>query len=772
MSYTASAIVILILSCLPTTAREVVNFDHDWRFYKGGIKNGHNPDLNDNAWRPLTLPHDWSIEGRFHAKSPAGWRGGYAELGAGWYRKRFTPDATRKTRKMYLAFDGIYKNSDVWINGTHLGNRWYGYVPFRYDLTPHILWGEENVIAVRVRNEKQTCRWYSGSGIYRHVQLISTDRLAISYRGIYITTPKVSTSTATVRVQVDIENQYDTPKTCTVRTEIVDTTGKVIERSDNEATVPPNGEHRSTSTFTINSPDLWSASHPTLYKARTRILNKEKTVDQITTPFGIRNIQWNAKQGLLVNGQQEKLKGVNLHHDLGSIGAAYSARAMERRLAILKDMGCNAIRTSHNPPAAHMLDLCDRMGFYVIDEAFDKWLIDKRHATFQKDWPIDLLAMILRDRNHPSVILWSVGNENWAPEFAQRKAIYQKLTELARKHDNTRPFTYALSPGDFIEDARLMDIVSLNYQGDRFEYYRKNQPEMVILGSEVGSLVSSQRYGRNPWLHHRDHPFVAGAFLFTGIDYLGEARVKWPARSSYCGPIDTTGFRLPYSYLFQAMWSDQPMTHIAISADEPHPTMERPSGRGFVSHWTLTGLDAKPVNVHLFTNCEEVELLVNTKSLGRKKLVDFPDHIMTWNAVTYQPGEITAIGYRNNKQVSSHALKTAGAAARIQLTPDQTRIRADGQDLSHVAVTIVDANGNRIPHATDLVRFQVEGPGSLRAVDNGNPKCNDPFTGSSRSAYYGRCLAIIQSARTPGKITLTATTKGLPPATTVIHTGK
>jgi beta-galactosidase len=762
---------VVILACVglaacgrPAEGRDRRNFDRGWKFHKGDVRDGQTRDFDDSGWRNLDLPHDWSIESRFQPRGAGGWRGGFAELGTGWYRKRFEAPADTGTRKACIEFDGVYKDSDVWLNGKHLGKRWYGYAAFRYDMTPHINWGGDNVVAVRAYNPKQTCRWYSGCGIYRHVWLTYTDKLAVGHWGTFVTTPEVSAASATVRIETTVTNGYDAARPVMLKTEILDPRQRTIASIATEANVDAEGKETFEQKMAIREPSLWSAKRPSLYTARTVLESGGRPVDRCSTPFGIREIEWSAESGFVVNGETVPINGVNLHHDLGSLGAAFNDRAMERRLEVLKGMGCNAIRTSHNPPAAEMLDMCDRMGFYVMDEAFDKWLIDRRHATFEQDWRKDLLAMILRDRNHPSVVIWSVGNENWAPRFPQRKRIYTQLRDLARKHDDTRKFTYALSPGNFVEDARIMDVVSLNYQEHKLDMYREGRPDMVIVASESTSGLKSGHLGLSPWLELTKHPFAAGSFIFAGIDYLGEARGKWPWRGVIGTPIDTCGFRKPASYLHESFWSDRPMVHVAVTGDALPAAVKRPGARDMVSHWTLPGAEGRKVRIITFSNCDEVELVANGKSLGRKRLADFEDRMICWEDVPYAAGSVRATGLKAGEAVASHEIRTAGPAKRIELAPDRSVISADGQDLSHVVVRIVDAKGELVPGASHEVLFDVSGAGRLRAVDNGDLASLETYAGTSRSAYFGRCMAIVQADTRPGTITLRASAAGLEPA--------
>jgi beta-galactosidase len=747
--------------------REVRSWDASWKFLKGDVQNAENPAFNDADWRTVDLPHDWSIEGPFMEKGGGGTSGGFLPLGIGWYRKQFDLPATGKGKKVFVQFDGIYKDSDVWLNGQHLGKRYNGYVSFEYDLTPHINWGGSNVLAVRVDNEKAGCRWYSGSGIYRHVWLTLTDPLHVGHWGATVTTPNVSAQEATVRVKTLVRNEYTEVRPCTLTTKILDPAGKVVATAEVSQAIPSGGTNEFSQDLTIPRPARWSVESPSLYTAVTAVTTGERIVDTYSTPFGIRDVIWDPDRGLLINGQSVKLKGVCIHHDLGALGAAFNEKAMERRLKVLKGIGCNAIRTAHNPPAPQLLDLCDRMGFLVIDEAFDKW--GPGNSVWAKNWQMDLGSMLRRDRNHPSVILWSVGNEVGEQQSEEGSKKLKMLTEFVHKEEPSRKVTCAASPSFSPAFVNATDIASLNYQEQWFEKYRKDNPKIIMLGSECYIYYRGKDdnkkafYPFNPWLDTVKNDYAVGTFYWTGIDYLGEARAGWPFHGWNCSLIDTCGFPRPISNLQRSFWTDEPMVHIAVLHDRldvQRPVKSHWDWPKMVSHWTLPSLEGQEVKIVTFTNCKSVELFVDGKSVGTKKLSDFEDKMIAWT-VPCRAGTIKAVGLNDEKAVCSHELKTAGKPVGMVLSPDSAVLKADGRDVCHVEISIVDASGTLVPSAMHPLQFAIQGPGKIIGVDNGDLTSKESYQGMSRKAFNGRCLVIIQSTGKPGQIALTASSAGL-----------
>jgi beta-galactosidase len=750
------------------TVRMVQSFDSDWKFSKEQAKGANQINYDDSNWQRVELPHDWSIEGPFDQNNGSGKRGGYLPLGVGWYRKQFELSPRMRDKKVFVQFDGIYKNSDVWINGKHLGQRWYGYSSFQYDLTLHINWDCPNVLAVRVDNSEQTCRWYSGSGIYRHVWLTITDKLHVGHWGTYVTTPRVTSFSATVNIETLLRNEHAVAKDCALKTIIVDPEGKPIATARSEKTIAAGREFRFSQEFAVPSPTLWSVEAPKLHYAHTVVLEGKKVADDYFTPFGIREIRWDPNRGLFVNNKAQLLKGVCIHHDLGCLGAAFHDRAMERRLEVLKLIGCNAIRTSHNPPAPQLLDLCDRMGFLVIDETFDKWG-GHNHQTWNTDWQNDLRSMLHRDRNHPSIVLWSVGNEVRQQGKPEGKRLLKMLVDFVHQEEPIRKVTYGAFPRYVPDFVNLADIAGLNYQEQWFEQYRTKNPRQLILSTESYAYYRGHGdshkafYPVNPWLDVLKHDFVVGTFYWTGIDYLGEAVAGWPFHGWNCSLIDTCGFRRPVSYLQQSFWSDKPVVHIVVMDDSLNvaaPTKDHWGWPKMVSHWTLPHLKDKETKVVTFTNCQSVELLVNGRSCGTKLLSDFKDRMMTWT-IPYEPGIIKAVGKGPGLRVCAHELKTAGEPAKIILKADRQTMTADGRDLCHVEVNITDARGILVPDASNLIRFNVSGEARIIGVDNGDLRSIESYKAEQRKAFYGKCMVILQSTPKPGRIHLAATSPGL-----------
>jgi len=761
------------------TGRETHNFDFGWKFFKGRAQGAEKIHYDDSKWRNLDVPHDWSIEGPLAKDNPAGAAGGYLPLGIGWYRKEFKPDPDRRLKKVFVQFDGVYKNSDVWINGQHLGKRWYGYASFQYDLTRHIDWDGDNVLAVRVDNSEQTCRWYSGSGIYRHVWLTLTERLHVGHWGTYVTTPQVSAESAKVSLKTLIKNDYAVPKACTLETAILDDRGRRVGYAESEQEIEADGEFEFAQEMEVIAPALWSVESPRLYSVYTMVLEDGKIVDRYVTPLGIREIKWDSQKGLLINGKSVLLKGVCLHHDLGALGAAFNERAMERRLDTLKYLGCNAIRTSHNPPAPQLLEMCDVMGFLVIDEAFDKWG-GNNHATWSEDWRMDLQSMIRRDRNHPSVILWSVGNEVRAEEKKETQDKLKMLVDYVHKVEPSRKVTCGTFPKYVPDFVAIQDVAGLNYQEQWFDEYRKNDPNIVIISTEAYPYYRGRGdshkalYPMNPWFDALKNDYVAGSFYWTGIDYLGEAVAGWPCHGWNCSLIDTCGFPRPVSFLHRSLWTDKPMVYIAVvdeSLDVQTATKEHWAWPKMLSHWTLPKLEGKDVKVLTFANCETVELFLNGLSVDVKKRADFDDGIMTWT-VPYLPGVLKAIGKNNGEVVCWDELVTAGRAAAIEMKPDHPAVWADGRDLCHVEVNVVDANGIPVPDSSSLIQFDISPQGKIVGVDNGNLWSTESYKAVHRKAFHGRCMVIVQATDMPGKIELTATVLGLTPAEVTIDVAR
>ncbi len=776
-----------------------VVFNQDWRFQLGDVTSGQDMDLNDSQWRQLDLPHDWSIEGEFSEKAPAGTGGGALPGGIGWYRKSFHVPLTVKGKSILIEFDGVYRNSEVWINGHYLGKRPYGYISFQYELTPHLIYGSnKNLIAVKVDNSQQpNSRWYSGSGIYRNVWLTTLNPVHVGHWGTYWTTPEVNSQSATVVIKTKVNNSSQNKAQVNLTTIIQDASGRVVARGT-EKGANAEAHVEVSQTLKVSSPVLWSDERPYLYKIVSQLEQGGRVVDRYETPLGIRTFRFDVNKGFFLNDKPVKIRGVCNHHDLGSLGAAVNTRAIERQLEMLKEMGVNGIRTSHNPPAPELLELTDKMGFIVMDEAFDVWKIKKTNFDYHLDWDEwhkrDLEDMVLRDRNHPSIIMWSIGNEvmeqwNQNPEGGR---ISRELVAIVRNLDKSRPITSATNGVDtnnkVITDGDL-DIVGTNYHHGKVPELQKMFPGRVILGAETTSAVQSRssyimpsdqirRWPRKwdevlkegtpdftcsaydnssaPWgsTHEetwkivKKHDFFAGMFIWTGWDYLGEPTpYPWPAVSSYFGIIDLAGFPKDSYYMYQSEWTSKPVLHL-------------------FPHWNWKA--GEKVDVVTYFNADEVELFLNGRSQGTKRKQG--DDMQVFWRLPFEPGVLKAVSRKNGRVVLTREVRTAEAPARIVLIPDRQAIKADGVDLSFVTVKVVDRNGTVVPSADNLVKFELTGEGSIAGVDNGYQASHESFKGKQRKAFRGMALAIVQAKQKPGRIVLKATSDNLAPASVVINT--
>jgi beta-galactosidase len=777
---------------------QTIRFNDDWRFNLGNVENGHDPGLDDSRWRTLNLPHDWSIEGQFSDKHPATPGGGALPGGIGWYRKTFTLPASAQGKLVFVDFDGVYRNSDVWINGHHLGMRPNGYISFRYDMSPYVKYGKEkNVIAVRVDNSKQpNSRWYSGSGIYRNVWLTTTNKARVEHWGTFVATPEVSESSASIEIKTRVRNDSEIDQPATLTTIILNAEGKEVARGKPSDTVNKGALVEVRQQIRITSPTLWSVDNPYLYKAISEVAQAGKVVDRYETTFGVRYFVFDKDKGFILNGKPVKILGVCNHHDLGSLGAAINTRALERQLEMLQAMGINGIRTSHNPPAPELLELCDRMGFIVMDEAFDMWKKEKTKFDYHLDWDEwhkrDLEDLVLRDRNHPSVFIWSIGNEiseQWGGDPAAG-IIGKELFGIVRSLDKTRPITSAIN---FVDEKNTLisngdlDLVGINYAHQKIPQLPKLFPGRTFIGTETTSALATRGSYDLPsdvirrwppawdvplkdgnadfscssydncsapwgstheetWKLVKKADFFSGMYIWTGWDYLGEPTpYPWPARSSYFGIIDLAGFPKDAYYMYQSEWTSKPVLHI-------------------FPHWNWKAGDI--VDIWAYFNSDEVELFLNGKSLGTKRKAGDELHVM-WR-VPFEAGILKAVSRNCGKVVLTQERRTAGDPARIILSPDRRVIKADRSDLSFVTVKVVDANGTLVPHADNLVKFQLTGNGSIAGVDNGSQISHEPFKANYRKAFHGMALAIIQPMNR-GSMTLKASSEGLAPASVVIE---
>lgn len=792
-------------------------FDFDWKFFKGDALGAQQPVFADAAWRSLDLPHDWSIEGPFNEKERS-----QANLptGIGWYRKRFSVPDSYKDKTVSIEFDGVYENSEVWINGQYLGKRPYGYINFTYDLTPHLRVGSaDNVIAVKVDNSHQrNSRWYSGSGIHRHVWLVATNKLHVDYLGTFVTTPRVSAEAAVIQIKTRVRNNGSAPAECSLVSTVRNREGGDIGKVESAQQIAAGGEYEFVQQLKTAKPSLWSVENPYLYTVRSSVRLQAQEVDSYDTPLGIREAVFDANRGFLLNGQRVKLNGVCLHHEGGSVGAAVPERVWERRLEILKTMGCNSIRTSHNPYSPEFMDMCDRMGFLVQNEAFDEWRVPKGqidgfgYSLYFDEWhERDVVNFVRRDRNHPSVVLWSAGNE--VPDQAHPRGAetLRRLNEIFHREDPTRLVTVGcdqiesepLSGRITPEFRKELDVVGYNYADrwrDRAEKYysidRHAFPQAKLIGTESPSMggVRGDYQGLFPvveplppgvrlrglssnrgiqveqlWRFVRTYDYVAGDYMWTGIDYLGES--AWPAKNSSSGVMDTCGFEKDGYYFYQSQWSNKTVLHV-------------------LPHWNWKGKEGEVIPVLCYTNCDSVELFLNGKSLGVQgywfprsgmegRYSNYParnavphttgDLHLTWT-VLYQPGTLKAVGTKDGKVVATQEISTTGEAASVALSVDREAIAADRRDVAHVTVRILDAQSRVVPVADNEVTFEIQGEGKIIGLDNGDPMSHEDFKGSRRKVFNGLCLAILQSTAKPGQIRLTATSPGLKPGSVTITT--
>ena len=737
--------------------RITLSFDKDWRFMKGDASGAEQITFNDAAWRKLDVPHDWSIEGPYDQNNPTKSGGGYLPAGVGWYRKTFSLDDNYAGKKVFIEFDGVMAYSEVWINGHLLGKRPFGYISFSYELTDFLNPGK-NVIAVRADNSVQPAsRWYAGAGIYRHVRLVAQDPVHLDHWGVFITTPTVTSQNATVNVKSKIVNQSGKNADIIVETKIIDASGKTVKSSETKYSANTGKENNVMQEIQIADPTLWYFDKPVLYKAITSIRSGKKLLDEEVNVFGIRNARFEAATGFWLNEKNIKLKGVCLHHDGGAVGAAVPLGVWKRRLMALKNIGVNAIRTAHNPPAPEFLDLCDQLGFAVMDESFDTWTAKKPGAEnglnlfWTEWWDEDTRDMILRDRNHPSIVIYSVGNEIHDnldnPEGFKK---YKDQQDLIHQLDGTRPVTMALFRPNVSKVyangfAAMMDVVGQNYRENELIAAHEAHPDWKVIGTENTHVLSM-------WLALRDKPYMAGQFLWSGIDYLGES--VWPNTTAQSGLFNRILLIKQNGLQRESWWSDKPVVHMVRSNQD---TGRR---RGFVYDWTpVDPFTYDTARLQVYSNCDEVELFLNEKSLGSKtKHAD--DSPLTWN-VKFEKGSLKTVGKNNGKVATSEEFKTAGAPAKIILTTDQPSLSNSWEDVAFVYATIVDANGVLCPNSDEKIKFTIEGPGIIEALDNGNNSSHDIYKASEYVSNRGKCLAIIKAGGKPGKIIVKASAPGL-----------
>ncbi len=782
------------------TGRVRVLMDPGWKFHLGDVNEGQATVFNDKAWRTVDLPHDWSIEGGFDPNNPMSAASGYLPAGVGWYRRTFTAPAAWNGRRVTLEFEGVYMNADVWLNGQHLGFHPYGYTEFRYDVTAQLQPGV-NVVAVKVDNSRQlNSRWYSGSGIYRHVWLTVTDPVHIAPWGVFVTTPDVTADTARVQVQTRIRNDSDAGRSCALETTLLDPNGSSAGTAKIDTSVPARSERVITTMLTVTAPKLWSPETPALYRAVSVINAGEKALDEVRTTFGIRTIRLSAEKGFELNGQTLKLCGGCVHHDNGCLGAAAFDRAEERRVELLKAAGFNAIRTSHNPPSNAFLDACDRLGMIVMDEAFDCWARGKNRfdygISFRQWWPSDIEAMVLRDRNHPAVAFWSIGNEIPERGTAEGARTAKMLGDYVRSLDDTRFITSAVNaetrPWTNMDGIfATLDLAGYNYAMNNAAADHARVPARVIACTE-----SYPQAAFESWTHCQDRSYVIGDFVWTALDYIGEAAIGryaystetsltgrgfggfgggskqlYPWHNSWCGDLDLMGVRKAISHYRNIIWGRGEKVYVAVREPQTESRTIR-LGNGWSvwptwESWTWPGFEGKSLDVEVYSNCDKVQLYLNDALIGEKRTTRAEAFTAKF-AVPYAAGKLRAVAIQGDKQVAESALTTAGDAVRLRLIPDRAAIAAGGQDLSFVAVEVTDKDGRVQPNAGHAIRFAVTGPGVIAGVDNGSDRSEERYQAEQRQALRGRALVVIRSGAQAGAIKLTATAPGLETATVTI----
>lgn len=747
----------LTLAIYPQQGRQTIDMDRDWQFARGTHQDAVNPGFDDSGWQTVNVPHDWSIQGRYNRSNLTGRGGGYLPSGDGWYRKSFTLPDNNKGKKVLIEFDGVMANSEVYINGKLLGIWPYGYTTLIYDMTDHIRFGENetNILTVRANNiDQPASRWYTGAGIYRHVRMIVKDPVHIAHWGVFVTTPKVSKSRATVNASIQIDNTTTSNRSVTIQSTIIDKEGKAIKTASSSQRIAAGSSRLVEQNMQVDNPLLWDTKDPQMYTMVTRVLDGKILLDEQVTDFGIRSIRYDAAKGFFLNDQPLKMYGACMHHDGGGVGAAVPAAVWEYRFNKLKEAGINAIRTAHNPMAPEFYDLCDRMGILVMNENFDTWEYAKNphdyHLYFNEWWERDTRAMVLRDRNHPSIVLYSVGNEirdNLDNEDGFRK--YKQQQDLINGLDPTRPVTMALfrpnSSGVYNNGfADMMNVVGQNYRPGELLAAHEQNPKRIVIGTE-------NIHDLDTYLALRDHEFMCGQFLWTGFDYLGEN--VWPKISFGTALFDKTGGWTREGLLRKAWWGNEPTVSVVRRSDN--------SGAGeWVHDWTpLDTLAYDEALLEIYTNTEEVELFLNDESIGVFERPD--DHAPIPVKVNYRKGELRAEARTGGKVVATDVQRTAGTPHKIVLTPHKSTIGNNWEDVSIVHAMIVDKEGVRCPNAFHLIEFNLEGAGELIATDSGDQYGHEPYISNERSAHMGECIAIIRANQDQGVITITARAEGI-----------
>jgi beta-galactosidase len=810
--------------------RQTLNADANWKFLLGDPAGAENLSFDDAGWKPVDLPHDWSIAGAIDAKNPTAGGGGFFPAGIGWYRKSFTAPADWKGKQVSVEFEGVSKNATVYLNGNKLGIHPYAYTSFRFDLTPQLKIGERNILAVRVDDSQQpSSRWYSGSGIYRHVRLIVTESVHVAPWGVFVSTPEASADSAKIVVRTQIENESGASADLSVRTSIEPAEGKAVAKGQSQVQVAAGAHGDTSEEIQLAHPKLWTPESPALYRAVVEVSQAGKVVDRVETPFGVRTIAWSVDKGLLLNGTSIKLAGGSVHHDNGPLGAAAFDRAEERRVELLKAAGFNAVRTAHNPPSPAFLDACDRLGLLVLDEPFDVWTTSKvkyDYAQYFNDWwKRDIDSMVLRDRNHPSIVMWGIGNE--IPEAWTEKGapIARELTVAIRALDTTRPLTEAFPGATYTAntDAVMaqLDITGYNYNlGPNQAKDHERVPSRIMVTTETLPATAFEQ-----WKLVHEHSYIVGEFVWTSMDYLGESGIgSWsyatpelaksaqmvatmmkqrmsdmgadgknpfaalaqpqpqtntkqpsvmnllfpgyPWHAADCGDLDLTGYRKPQSYYRDILWNGGDRVYATVRLPEPEGQKIVAIGWSVyptLPSWTWPGRESKDMQVEVYSGAQKVRLYLNDKLVGEAATTTEQERKASFT-VPYAAGTLKAVGLNGDRVVATEVLQTTGEPAKLRLTADRTELQADGEDLSFVTVEALDAQGRPQPNATQEVRFTISGPGTIAAVGNGDGKSDASYQGDHRALFYGRALVVIRTAHKAGNIHLSASGEGMAPA--------
>ena len=760
-------------------------FNSDWKFSLGDAAQNSLPNLDDTNWRKLNVPHDWSIEGKPEKNNVSAGDGGFYPMGTAWYRKTFSIPSEWKDQKIAIYFEGVYMNAEVFINGKSVGFQPYGYTSFEYDLTPYLNFGQQNTIAVKVDNSQQkNSRWYSGSGIYRNVWLTVKNPVHVKNWGVWVTTLEVKNNKAKIQVKTIVKNETAAPQDLLLSTFINREIDKNPAISESKITVQPNEEKEITQTLTVENPKLWSVELPNLYEVKSVIKTASKVLDLATTEFGIRTINFSAENGFLLNGKKVKLNGGCVHHDNGALGAAAYDRAEERKVELLKTAGFNAVRTSHNPPSEAFLNACDRLGMLVIDETLDGWREKKNDydyaSIFDKWWKHDVESMVSRDRNHPSIIMWSIGNEIIERKKPEAVETAKMLANAIRNIDATRPVTSAMTTWDkewniFDPLMAAHDVAGYNYQLHHAESDHERVPSRIIVQTE-----SYPKDAFANWDLVQKHNYILGDFVWTAMDYLGESGIGryvypgelegehwtgnfYPWHGAYCGDVDLMGWRKPISHYRSMLYNENEKIYMAVKEPNPEsgpikltlwavwPTWES---------WTWPGYEGKNIEVEVYSKYPKVRLYLNGKNIGEKETTKAQEFKATFS-IPYASGELKAVGLDNGKEAESVLLRTASQASKIKLTADRKTIKADVQDLVYVSIEITDDKGVLNANAVNQLTFNVSGAGTIVGVDNADLKDTDLYVANTRKAWHGRALVIIKSNDKAGSINLEVTSPGL-----------